>query len=34
MKCDWEATTRIMLDWDKFCDNAKSQNEIETGFYL
>lgn len=33
MKCDWEATTRIMLDWDKFCDNAKSQNEIDNAIF-
>ncbi len=33
MKCDWEATTRIMLDWDKFCDNAKSQDEIDKAIY-
>ena len=33
MKCEWEATTRIMLDWEKFCDNAKSQNEIDSAIF-
>lgn len=33
MKCNWETTTRIMLDWEKFCDNAKSQNEIDTAIF-